>query len=217
MLVGGSALALRIRHRISEDLDLAFPDSVLPRARIDAMLRLAQEAGLDFQHNDDEAAVQEFALGGLELRDYQQNFLVDRVVKVSFFTPDTEFAQVFTELSEPTPRVASLAELFKTKCLVSARRSKTRDWLDLYILMYEHGFSIRDYKAAFLQAGSETQFDIGLARLCSGVPQRDDEGYSHLMSDPPTIEVMKAFFIAERDRLEVESAARAFRNKDATP
>jgi hypothetical protein len=213
VLIGGSALALRLRHRISEDLDLAFPGPRLPRARLDALLRLAHEAGFDFQRNDDEAALQQFAGGGLELHDYQQDFLVNQVVKVSFFTLDAPQIKVLSELSGAVPRVASLVELFKTKCLVSATRSKTRDWLDLYMLLRQHGFSLRDYAATFCEGGIESQCDLGLSRLCSGMPQRDDEGYAHLLADAPTVKEMQDFFVEERKRWEIETATETARRR----
>jgi hypothetical protein len=114
---------------------------------------------------------------------------------------------VLTEQAEARLRIASLKELFRAKCLVSAARSKTRDWIDLYLLLRDHGFTLRDYHAAFVEAGVAAQCDIGLSRLCSGVPQRDDEGYAHLMPNPPSLEAMKQFFIAQRDRLEIDWAA----------
>lgn len=214
VLVGGSALALRIRHRLSEDLDFAFPELKLPRTRLEALLRQAAEAGHDFQRDDDEAALLDFTQGGGELHDYQQDFLVNGSVKVSFFAPEAGLARVLQKPAEQTPRIATLPELFKTKCLVSAVRSKTRDWLDLYLLMREHGFSMRDYKSAFREAGAENQCDIGLSRLCSGVPQLNDEGYAHLLTEPPTPDQMKAFFIAQRDAVEIETAAEAARSRN---
>ena len=36
VLIGGIALALQIAHRRSEDLDLAYPESRLPRVRFQA-------------------------------------------------------------------------------------------------------------------------------------------------------------------------------------
>lgn len=78
--------------------------------------------------------------------------------------------------------------------------------------MRDHGFLIRDYQAAFREAGVASQCEIGLSRLCSGVPQRDDEGYQHLLADPPTLEEMTAFFAEQRNRLEIESAADALRS-----
>jgi hypothetical protein len=213
VLIGGSALALRLRHRISEDLDLAFPGSRLPRARLDALLRLAREAGFDFQRDDDEAALQQFAGGGLELHDYQQDLVANQVVRVSFFTLDAPQIKVLSEPSAAIPRVASLVELFKTKCLVSATRSKTRDWLNLYVLMRQHGFSLRDYAGTFREGGIESQCDVGLSRLCSGVPQCDDEGYAHLLADAPTVQEMRDFFVEQRKRWEIETASETVRGR----
>jgi hypothetical protein len=118
----------------------------------------------------------------------------------------------FGRLLDIAMRVGTLPELFKAKSLVSAVRSKTRDWLDLYLLMRDHGFNLSDYRQAFLEGGIEFQWETGLARLCSGQPQKDDEGYAHLLDAPPNPFDMAAFFRAERDRLETvlaETAARA--------
>jgi hypothetical protein len=213
ILVGGTALALQISHRRSEDLDFAYPRSRLPGSRLEALRLVASQSGFDFTPDDDESAVHEFANSTLELHDYQQDFLVNGKVKVSFFVPDAPMLKVLGRQSVPKPRVATLPELFKTKCLVSALRSKTRDWLDLYMLLHDHGFSIRDFADTFREAGVENQCGAALARLCSGTPQADDEGYSHLLSNPPSLEEMRAFFVAQRDRLEIEAAAEVARRK----
>ena len=155
----------------------------------------------------------EFSEGGLELHDYQQIFLVNDAEKVSFFAPDNAQQRVFVRSEESHVRVTTLAELFKSKALVSAARSKTRDWLDLYVLMRDHGFTIGDYHEAFEEAGSPGQCDTGLARLCSGIPQRGDEGYLHLLKNPTTLEEMKQFFVVQREKLEVELAVEAKRRK----
>ncbi len=213
VLVGGSALALTIRHRRSEDLDLVYPEIHLPREKIEALGRSASLAGIDLQRNDDEATAQAFAQDGLELHDYQQDFLADGVVKVSFFAPAEAARRIFSGPPASKVRIATLAELFKSKCLVSAVRSKTRDWLDLYLLLRQHGFTVRDYQHAFVEAGIPGQCDIGLTRLCSGVPQRDDEGFAHLLADAPSIGEMKTFFLEQRNKLEVETAAEVVRRQ----
>jgi hypothetical protein len=151
----------------------------------------------------------------LELHDYQQNFIVDASARVWFFVPDAALAKVLKVSQEREVRVASLDELFKSKCLVSAVRSKTRDWVDLYILMRGHGFSISDFLGAFREAGIENQCDSALSRLCSGLPQSDDEGYAHLLADPPSLDEMKAFFKEQRDALEIETAEAALRRRRA--
>lgn len=215
VLIGGSALNLLIRHRISEDLDLIFPEIRLPRQRLDVFLLKARESDFDFRQIDDEAAVQEFADSALELHNFQQDFLVNGTVKVSFFTPDDGLRKILRPGSDAKLRIATLPELFKAKCLVSAKRSKTRDWLDLYLLMRNHGFSIQDYRAAFKEAGNPDQCDSGLARLCSGIPQKDDEGYAHLLENPPSLEEMKSFFVSLRDKLEIETATEEKLRKNA--
>jgi len=216
ILVGGSALAIRIKHRLSEDLDLVCHKVRLPRAQLDALRRAAAEADFAFQPVDDEVAVQEFVDSGLELHDYQQNYLVKNKVKVSFFAPEASLLKVLQPSSQIKVRIATLAELFKTKCLVSAQRSKTRDWVDLYLLLRDHGFTLRDYRAAFVEAGVASQCDVGLARLCSGEPQKDDEGYAHLLPYPPSLAEMKTFFSGQRDQLEIELAAEAMRQRQQT-
>jgi hypothetical protein len=212
VLIGGSALALRLQHRLSEDLDFTFLQDELPRGRLEHLQDLAVRAGIKMVPKDDEAAVHEFANGGLDLHDYQQDFVLNDLIKVSFFTADSALAKVLREPPEARPRVASLVELFKSKSLVSARRSKSRDWIDLYILLRDHGFTLRDYRRAFVEAGVDGQFEIGLTRLCSGVPQRDDEGYAHLLANAPSLEEMAQFFREQRDRFEVEIAAEAKRD-----
>jgi hypothetical protein len=211
VLAGGSALAMLIHHRLSEDLDFVYPGVRLPAKRLDALRRKAEESGFVFRRSDDEAAISEFAEGGLELHDYQQDFLVNDAVKVSFFAPDEPLRKVLPAGTEAKARIATLPELFKAKCLVSAKRSKTRDWLDLFLLMKDHGFSIQDYRAAFEEAGCLAECDTGLSRLCSGIPQRNDEGYAHLLANPPSVEEMKTFFEAQRAKWEIDIAAEAKR------
>lgn len=213
ILIGGTALALHIRHRRSYDLDLAWPELRLPRGQLEVLLRVSSQSGFEFQPDDDEAAVETFRAGGMDLHDYQQNFLVNQAVKVSFFAPDSALSKVLTKEQNGKPRIGTLSELFKSKCLVSALRFKTRDWLDLYVLLKDHGFTMRDFQNAFREAGVESQWTTALSNLCGGVPQRDDEGYAHLLEHAPTIVEMKNYFVAQRNRFEVELAEEAARNE----
>jgi hypothetical protein len=49
------------------------------------------------------------------------------------------------------------------------------------------------------------------------VPQRDDEGYAHLLANPPSLAEMKDFFVAERNRYEIAAAAEALRKRASGP
>ncbi len=67
VLIGGSALSLRLGHRFSQDLDLAWPEARLPHSRLEAFLHAGSEAGLDFQAADDQLSLQQFFDSGLDL------------------------------------------------------------------------------------------------------------------------------------------------------
>ena len=85
VLLGGSALSSQIEHRVSEDLDFAYPGDKLPIHLLEILQNDAAAAGIDLQPDDDEVAMLEFSGGGLDLRDSQQDFIGNDRVKVSFF------------------------------------------------------------------------------------------------------------------------------------
>ncbi|HRI14662.1 MAG TPA: nucleotidyl transferase AbiEii/AbiGii toxin family protein [Verrucomicrobiota bacterium] len=209
VLIGGTALALHLRHRISEDLDFIHPGPRLPREPLLAAVRNGIQQGWKFEANDNPLAVDEFTLAGEDIHDFQQDFRVNGATRVTFFAPEQEILRVVATDPQAPMRVASVDELFKTKCLVTARRSKTRDWLDLYLLLRDHGYSLLDYRAAFLAAGIGSQYESGLQRMCHGIPQRNDEGYEHLLPSPPSLEQMRKFFQQQRDWLEQTLAQQA--------
>lgn len=209
VLIGGSALSMRINHRLSEDLDFAFLDNKLPTKRIEQLCKDAGLAGFHLQPDDDEAAISEFADGGLELHDYQQNYVAEERLRLSFFTADPALIRAIGRTEAGSgPRLAELPELFKSKCLVCAKRSKTRDWFDLYVLIRDHGFTLHDMEDTYVAAGTPAQMDIALARLCSGKAPIHDEGLSHLMEDPPDLQTIAAFFRIKRDEYETTAASR---------
>jgi len=215
ILVGGSALALHLKHRLSEDLDFIFPAARLPRARIQALRHAAAAAGHDFRPDDDPAALMEFSDSTLDLLDHQQDFLVNNAVRVSLFTADDANRFVLdARAGERGPRLASLGEIFRTKALVSARRSRTRDWFDLYVLMTRAGFTMADYHAAFATAKLESQAGLGLHRLCTGRPHAADEGFEQLAPEAPSVEAIQSFFRQQRDVYERAAAAQALRQKN---
>ncbi len=216
VLTGGSALALRLGHRRSDDLDLAWPGPRLPRERLDVMARVASEAGMRWEAHDNPAAVREFADGGLDLMDYQQDYLVGAGVKVTFFAPERATLGVLDPLPKESgtgPRLASLAELFRTKALLTARRSRTRDSFDLQVLITRCGFGLDDYHDAFARGGIADQAATGLVRLCTPTAVAADPGYEAVAPGAPSIEELARFFGLQRDAFERSEAARAWRNR----
>ncbi|QHE85571.1 hypothetical protein F9K07_12000 [Hydrogenophaga sp. BPS33] len=97
-------------------------------------------------------------------------------------------------VESPGPRVASLAEIFRLKCIVTAERSKTRDWCDLYLLLKQKHFKPIEVLRAFERAGAPQKYDIAMMRLCSGKPGLRDEGYETLLKRAPSLETMREAF-----------------------
>ena len=218
VLVGGSALALHLDHRTSEDLDFTYVgldepparsdehitrESRLPRRRLEVVIERLRTEGQHVEYNDNATDVDDFLLAGLELSNYQQNYLVDRV-KVNFFTPDTSLRTVLRPGLQSGVRLAGLDELFASKALVAASRSSTRDWFDLYHLMTTRGYTMADFVGVFQRAADPPRLNVALHRLCSGRAGRYDEGFASLLNHAPTVQQMTAFFVAERDRYERE-------------
>lgn len=209
VLIGGSAITLHIHHRLSEDLDFAWTGHRLPRASLDIMSRTLSEAGMVFQRDDDPAAADEFEIAGMDLHDHQQDFFVGGKVKVSFFTADEPLTRILSDENIGTgPRIATLDELFASKCLVAASRSKSRDWFDLYCLMTRHGYTLDTFQAVFAKAGIPGQFDLAMQRLCSGRPSLSDEGFEHIAPHAPSLEEMRDYFSRQRDQFEQALARR---------
>lgn len=218
VLVGGTALTLRIGHRISEDLDFAFLGASLPRQRLALLAKNLRKDGIDLEPHQDMAAQDDFIDAGLELDDFQQNYLArlpEGTVKLSFVRFDNDLTRMLDGDEASALRVATLDEAFKTKAIACADRSKTRDWFDLYVLMTQHGFDGEDFHRVFIEADRESGFDIASMRLRSGKPSLTDEGYTNLLENPPTLEEMRAYFSDVLDRLEVDLSAAAFKAQRA--
>lgn len=209
VLVGGTALSLQIHHRRSDDLDFLYPAVRLPSEALTLCVRKLESEGFDWQRLDNPVSLEEFEIAGMELHDHQQDFIVDRAVKVSFFTGSEGDRKLLTSKRADGPAIATLPEIFALKALVAAQRSKTRDWFDLYVLLTDRGFTAESFLNAFNRAGLNGAIDIALARLCAaGIPE-DDEGVAEWTHPFPAVEQMKARFRILRDECEILRARRA--------
>ena len=204
ILIGGTALTLRIGHRRSEDLDFAYLSEKLPTSAIALLLRKYP----GWTRNDNLANYDEFLIAGQSLHDYQQDFISGEGVKVTFLAEDKSAWPLLGKGSAggKAPRVATTKEVFALKCLVCSRRSKSRDWYDLHTLFHDHGFEVSDMVEAFEKANRSSDIDLAFRRLCSGITSPDDEGYEALSENPPSLETMKAFFEKLRDQYEIRQS-----------
>ncbi|MHB8253999.1 MAG: nucleotidyl transferase AbiEii/AbiGii toxin family protein [Acidiferrobacter sp.] len=205
VLVGGTALTLRMAHRISEDLDFVWAAPTqstkdytdLPVRRIREWVRDCRRRGVDIAKVDHIAKEQDFLNDGMDLNDFQQDYVLNGV-KVTFFKASPELAGfVQKESGEATtgPAVASLETLFAAKSLVLTERSKTRDWFDLYILLHS-GFDMAGMRKVFTDAHATYQWDSAILKLITLSPGTNDEGYVHLLDGQtlPTLSEMREFF-----------------------
>lgn len=210
VLVGGTALAMHLRHRVSEDLDFMIATNKLPRERIEVLKRDCADAGFVFRSNDPAAGLLEFEDTGMDYGDYQQDYVVADSVKLTFVAPDSEVRVLLGAGMVKAPRVASIEEIFRLKCIACANRTKSRDWLDMYILLQRGYFQPIDIYRTFELAGVVSKFDIAMMRMTVGEVPSTDEGFDALIQNPPSIDMMQEFF---RDVFsEVQSAVAAIKS-----
>jgi hypothetical protein len=215
ILIGGTALTMRIGHRVSEDLDLVTVADRLPRAALNGLVMILERNGFTVSRDDDPTAYEEFLIAGDSLHDHQQNFLFDGV-KVNIFTPNSDLEAMVEASDETLVRIASLPELFRTKALASANRCLSRDWIDLFVLFNQHGFTLSDFSDAFHRPGvhhAETRISRAFANLCRGSASASDPGYEVLMEKEPTLAELAAFFSTIRDTYQTELARKAFKGQ----
>lgn len=214
VLVGGTGLSLHLGHRKSEDLDFITTSQRLSRSA----LRLTEEALRQSGHSvclsNDPAAAADFETAGIDLSDYTQDWTIDESVKVTFFAGDEPQNRILTALpaaqNQTSFRVGTLEEISQLKALVTSTRSKSRDWLDLFILDRDHGFGLPQWKAAFETAGlTAAHFESALDRVCSGRVTPEDEGFEMLMERPPNLESITLHFRNIRKNYEKECAEAA--------
>jgi len=126
--------------------------------------------------------------------------------RLTLVAPDPEVSVLLRAGVPNGPRVASVEEIFRLKCIACANRSKTRDWLDMYVMLKQGLFQPLDIFNTFVLAGVPSKYDIAIGRMCSGRPGVPDEGYEALLPSPPSVGVMRDYFIAVRDSIEVDVA-----------
>ena len=208
VLGGGTALALRLGHRRSADLDFVFGIPRLPRRRIATLVEAVRE-----HHRvaavPNVAAEQDFLDSGLELANYQQDYSVDGV-KVTFFVPDPpalrkEIRSEAGQLGLKRVGVATLDSLFVMKCAVLNVRITARDMFDVYTLVERHGYSA----AEVFRTAQRLDYsaDVLKERLIHAKRRRDDPGIEAVPGPAPTFEQLQGYFVATIDRLEQDEAA----------
>lgn len=203
VLVGGTALTMHLGHRISEVLDFMWPASRLPEGRVAGLRRWLDQRHIPLAANDSAAAIDAFSESGLSLLDFLRNYTAGGTVKLTLAAPEREVRHFLGAATETALRVADAEDIFRLKCLACADRSKSRHWLDLYVMLQPGIAQPIEILRTFASAGVPAQFDIAMMRLCQASPNADDEGYETLLDHPPSLEQMRDHFTALRDQIGV--------------
>lgn len=169
-LVGGTAIALYLGHRRSIDFDLFKPSNINHKRNLDRI------AAYPFQHI-------------VTRRVTEQMNLVINEVKVTFFQypfpiePTSTFENYF--------RLPSLLQLAAMKVYALGRRSKWKDYVDLYFLLRDH-FTIADISAIAGQLYGELYSEkMFRTQLCYFDDIDYTEAVDYLIPCPPTEQEIK--------------------------
>jgi predicted nucleotidyltransferase component of viral defense system len=181
-LVGGTALALQIDHRKSNDLDFACSDKKLPNHAIDQFLLILKK-NKDVNELNSIAQISNFKIQtGLNLLDYARDFSIDDV-KVTFFTLGENEQQ--RQFYKSTPKIADLwafplmglEGLQLAKSLVLKNRVRSRDLFDLMVLMDTQGYTLDLFFNHLNQYLLNSDVEYYRAVMTGKIPlDREDEG-----------------------------------------
>lgn len=170
-LVGGTAIALHIGHRRSIDFDMF------------------KQSGLNHKRNLDKIASAGFSHQVTRRVEDQMNLIVNGV-KLTFF--QYPFPVVAEDRFEAVFRMPSLLSLAAMKAYALGRRSKWKDYVDLYFLLTGH-FTVAEVstKASelFGELFSEKLFRAQLS-FFSDIDYTEQVDY--LVPNPPTDNDIKA-------------------------
>lgn len=169
-LVGGTAIALYLGHRRSIDFDLFKPSAINHKRNLDKI------SSTPFEHIVTRRVTEQMNLivNGVKLTFFQYPFPIE---------PTAKFETYF--------RLPSLLQLAAMKAYALGRRSKWKDYVDLYLLLRDH-FTIASITTCatrlFGELFSEKMFR---SQLC----YFDDIDYSEavdwLIPNPPTDDEIK--------------------------
>jgi hypothetical protein len=190
-LVGGTALALQIGHRISEDLDFNIFGQKLPIRAIDALLDELAAGGATIESLITSEQKLGFKINTSEnLDDYIQDYLIDGA-KVTFHSRhegDRPQAQIDFLKSAPKVVVSKggfdvlgMDGLLVMKSIVVYDRVKSRDIYDLMVLTRDHGYTLDDIFAAIdaYQPIRNKDPEHFKSVVTGVIPvDKDDEGFS---------------------------------------
>ncbi len=214
VLVGGTAMALQLAHRFSEDLDFWSPSDRLSIYVIDSLMNELRNTGHEVSFTTPTSQITQFRINtGQDLRLFAQDWVVNGV-KVQFFCPEDVAFTHFRNFEKIRPgkqsfSIMGLAGIFSMKAYVIHRQVRSRDLIDLWHFV-QSGKTVEDIFQAAQQASPSISVDYAKAVLRGEVPlDRNDEGFELIQkSKGLTLAKVHDDFSTRIDEFEIELAQR---------
>ncbi len=146
VLIGGTALSIHLKHRLSEDLDfMLLKKNRLPENDIIRFVAKYNATFIPFNYYEQEKMINE----GGNINDYQQRYKIDGV-KIEFIINlgnilEQDIVNNNNKVHyKNNIYIASINSIFEMKSLLLMDRNKIRDLFDLYILLEKYNYTIKD-------------------------------------------------------------------------
>lgn len=170
-LVGGTAIALHIGHRRSVDFDLFKATAINHKRNLDRIVA----AGISHQVTRRVVEQMNLVVNGVKLTFFQYPFPI---------SPEEKFKDVF--------RMPSLISLAAMKAYALGRRSKWKDYVDLYFLLTQH-FSLSEVVEKSIELFGELFSEkLFRAQLSYFADVDYTEKVEYLIVNPPSDDEIKA-------------------------
>ncbi len=222
VLIGGTAMALQCRHRLSEDLDFWLPFGRIADRAIRPVLAAAKAAGLEHEFVGPTSAqrstfrINRGVSEGLHLDELIRDYEIGGV-KVQFFAANDAEREAFAPYTEaattgvpgadlPTTfRIMPLDGLFAMKSYVIQRRHRSRDVLDLWHFV-RAGRTIAEIVSLSQRVSTTATAERAIAVLRGDEPlDAEDVGF-HSLAPGVDIKRIQADFCVWTDAYEQERA-----------
>jgi hypothetical protein len=169
-LVGGTAIALHIGHRRSIDFDMFKQSAINHKRNLDKIISSGFSPSVTRRVVD------------------QMNLIVNGV-KLTFFQYPFDIEAKYS--FEKTFRLPSLLQLAAMKAYALGRRSKWKDYVDLYFLLTQHFILADISNEATRLFGDLFSEKLFRAQLCYFDDIDYTEAVDYIISTPPTDETIK--------------------------
>lgn len=214
-LIGGTAIALIIAHRLSNDLDFDCFGDQLPTGQIDLLISELKAVGVPVQQITDIDLTARFKIEtGKRLSNYVRDYVIGDT-KVSFFAMGAKQTPIFVShlkhaqllrIESVSFGILGLDGLKLTKAVVIGQRVRSRDLYDLLVLVRDYGYSVEQLLKDAQLYGTTDDPEYYKSVLRGDIPvDPDDEGL-----EPVSVQVslndIYSFFNERISAIEIEEA-----------